>query len=87
MKNHYNDIGKNSKDIVDITIVPEARRDVFIAINKQSNKDLLNKLEQASKIVSQSSKYIEFLSSMEINRDVYKSSILTQYQTHDTCNA
>jgi ABC-type amino acid transport substrate-binding protein len=69
MKNHYNDIGKDSEKIVNITIVPEARRDVFIAINKQSNRDLLNKLKQASKVVSQSSKYVEFLSNMGFNHD------------------
>ena len=59
MKNHYSDIGKISSQIVNITEVAEAQRDIFIAINKQTNKNLLEKLQQASKTVSQSARYFE----------------------------
>ncbi|MFT5758714.1 MAG: polar amino acid transport system substrate-binding protein [Alteromonadaceae bacterium] len=75
MKNHYNDIGKESKKTVNITIVPEARRDVFIAINKQTNKQLLNQLKQASTNVSLSPQYIELLSKMKITGDISGSSV------------
>lgn len=61
MNNHYNDIGKNSEELVNITMLPGAQRDIFIAINKQSNKQLLDKLQRASKAVSQSPRYTEII--------------------------
>jgi len=61
MDNHYNDIGKNSNELVNITMIPKAQRDIFIAINKQSNKQLLDQIQQASKAVSQSPRYVEII--------------------------
>jgi len=70
LKNHYKDIGKDSKKIINITNVPKAQRDVFIAVNKQTNKDLLNRLIAASAVVSQSPRYIEVLSELKIDDDL-----------------
>mgnify|MGYP006135748387 CR=1 FL=1 len=76
MKNHYNDIGKSSDKIINITIVPKAQRDIFIAINKQTNKHLVDRLQQASKVVSQSPDYNEILSEIKSKSVLSKSSVL-----------
>lgn len=76
LKNHYNDIGKSSNKIVNITIVPEAQRDIFIAINKQTNKHLLDRLQQASKTVSQSPRYTEIFSEIKNKDDISDSFVL-----------
>jgi polar amino acid transport system substrate-binding protein len=61
IKNHYNDVGEKSNELVNMTIVPKARRDIFIAINKQTNKQLIDQLQQASKVVSKSPRYVEII--------------------------
>ncbi|PKG80722.1 hypothetical protein CXF85_21645 [Colwellia sp. 75C3] len=78
IKNHYNDMGKNSNKIVNITLVPEAQRDIFIAINKKTDKHLVDRLQLAAKTVSQSSSYSEVLIKIKNNTDTSKFSILSQ---------
>ena len=61
IKNHYLALNKVSEQIVDITIVNEDQRDVFIALNKQSDKKLIKTVSMAAQKVVQFTSYKDIL--------------------------
>jgi len=61
IKDYYANLTKSQEEYFDYVTLPETRRDSYIALNKSMDAALVNKLQQAAKIVQKQTNYQYFL--------------------------